>query len=84
MSRTDLRNYMTFKVVKHINPVGTMKTFTKPNVNLRMEERLLIPRNLRDKYFTVMNKNLDIYGDCWHKTTFRLFFLSTDDPLLNG
>ena len=33
MSRTDLRKYMTFKVVKQINPIGAMKTFTKPNCN---------------------------------------------------
>ena len=31
MSCTDLRKYMTFKVVKQINPIGTMKKFTKPN-----------------------------------------------------
>ena len=30
-SRTDLRKYMTFKVVKHPNPIGAMKTFTKLN-----------------------------------------------------
>ena len=37
MSRTDLRTYMKFKVVKQINPIGKMKTFTKPNCNLCME-----------------------------------------------
>ena len=31
MSCTDLRKYMTFKVVKQINPIGAMKNFTKPN-----------------------------------------------------
>ena len=31
MSRTDLRKYMTFKVVKQLNPIGAIKTFTKPN-----------------------------------------------------
>ena len=33
-SRTDLRKYMTFKLVKQLNPIGAMKTFTKPNCNL--------------------------------------------------
>ena len=28
-SHKDLRKYVTFKVVLHLNPVGTMKTFTK-------------------------------------------------------
>ena len=37
------------------------------------------PKKLRDKHVTVMNKNLEIHGDCWQKTTFRQFFLITDD-----
>ena len=41
MSRTDLRKYMTFKVLKHLKPILEMKTSTKPNFNLCMEERLL-------------------------------------------
>ena len=81
---TDLRKYMTFKVVNPLNPIGTMKTFTKPNYNLCMQERLTILKNLCDKRFTIMNKNSDIYGDWRHKTTFRRFCLSTDDPVFNG
>ena len=41
-SHTDLRKYIKFKVVKWINLIGEMKTFTKPNCNLCMEERLTI------------------------------------------
>ena len=80
----DLRKYMTFKVVKHINPIGAMKTFTKTNCNLCIQERLKILKNLRDKRVTVMNKNSEIYGACRHKTTFRRFCLSTSDPVFNG
>ena len=69
-SRTDLHKYMAFKVVKQINPIGAMKTFTKPNCNLCMEERLTILKKLRDKRVTIMNKNSEIYGACRHKTTF--------------
>ena len=83
-SLTDLRKFMTFKVVKQINPVGAMKTFTKPNCNLSIQECLTILKKLRDKHVTVVNKNSDIYGACRHKTTFRRFFLSTDDPVFNG
>ena len=83
-SRTDLCKYMTFKVVKQLNPIGAMKTFTKPNCNLCMQECLTILKKLREKRITVMNKNLEIYGACWHKTTFRLFCLSTDDPVFKG
>ena len=36
-SRTDLCKYMTFKVVKQLNPIGVMKTFTKQNCNLCMQ-----------------------------------------------
>ena len=62
MPRTDLRKYMTFKVVKQLNQIGTMKTFTKPNCNLSMGKRLTILKNLRDKRVTVMNNNSEIYG----------------------
>ena len=75
---------MTFRVVKKLNLIGAMKTFTKPNCNLCMQERLTILKNLRDKRITVMNKNSEIYGACQNKTTFCQFFLSTDDPVFNG
>ena len=83
-SCTDLRKYMMFKIVNQLNPIGAMKTFTKPNCNLCMEERLKIPKTLRDKRVTIMNKNSEIYGACQHKTTFHQFCLSTNDPVLNG
>ena len=41
-SRTYIHTYMTFKVVKRLNPIGAMKTFPKPNYNLWMQERLTI------------------------------------------
>ena len=68
MWRTDLHTYMTFKVVKQINLIGAMKTFTEPNCNLCMQEHLMILKKLRDKRVTFINKNLEIYGACWHKT----------------
>ena len=58
---------MTVKVVKQLNPIGAMKTFTKPNCNLCMQKRLTILKKLRDKRVTVMNKNLEIYGACRQK-----------------
>ena len=80
-SRTDLRKCMIFKVLKQINPIGAMKTFTKPNCNLWMQKCLTILKKLRDKRVTSMNKNSEIYGACRHKTTFHRFFLSTNDPV---
>ena len=71
-SRSDLRKCIAFKVVKQINLIGAMKTFTKPNCNLCMEERLTILKNLRDKRVTIMNKNSEIYGACRHKTCFHI------------
>ena len=65
------KQHFTFKLVKQLKPIGSMKTFTKPNLNLCLEEPLAILKNLRGKHFTVTNKNLDIYMDCQHKTTFR-------------
>ena len=82
-SRTDLRKYMTFKVIKQLNPIGAMKTFTKPNCNLCMQERLTILNKIRDKCVTVINKNSEIYGACRHNTTFHRFCLSIDDPVFN-
>ena len=82
-SRTDLRKYMTCKFVKQLNPIGAMKTFKKLNCNLCMEGRLTIPKKLRDKRVTIMNKNSEIYGACQHKKTFHHIFLSTDDPVFN-
>ena len=61
-SCTDLIKYMTFKVVNHLNPIGAMKTSTKPNCNLCMEEHLTVTKNLRDKRVTIINKNSEIYG----------------------
>ena len=81
MSRIYLPKCMMFKLLNQINPIGAMKKFTKTNCNLCMEERLTILKNIRDKRVMVMNKNLDIYGACRHKTTFRRFFLITDDPV---
>ena len=83
-SRTDLRKYMTFKVVKQLSTIGAVKTFTKPNCNICMEERLTILKKLREKRVTIINKNSEIYGACRNKTCFHIFFLSTDDPVLNG
>ena len=83
-SRTDLRKCITFKVLKQLNSIGAMKTFTKPNFILCMQERLTILKKIHDKCVTVMNKNLEIYGTCRHKTTFHQLCLSTDDPVFNG
>ena len=83
-TRTYLCKVMAFKVLKQINPIGAMKTFTEPNCNLCMEECLIILKKLRDKCVTIINKNLNIYGACQHKTTFRRFCLSTDDTVFNG
>ena len=74
---TDLRKYMTFRVVKQLNPIGAIQTFTKPNCNLCIEERSLILKKLRDKRVTIMNNNLE-------QATFHRFFLSTDEPISNG
>ena len=74
---------MTFKLLKQLKPIGAMKTFTKPNCNICMQERLTIMKNLRDKRVTVMNKNSKIYGACRYKTISYRFCLSTDDPVFN-
>ena len=83
-SHTYLRKCMTFKILKQLNPIGAMKIFTRPNCNLCMQEPLTILKKLREKRVTVMNKNLETYGACRHKTAFHQFCLSTDDPIFNG
>ena len=42
MSFTGVHGYMTFKEVKQLNWIGTMKTFTRPNCNLFIWELLMI------------------------------------------
>ena len=84
VSRTYLRKYMMFKVLKHIKPIGAMKKFTKPNCNLCIEERIPIIKKLHDKRVTIMKKNSYIYEAYQHKTSFRRFCLSTDDLVFNG
>ena len=44
-SHTYLHKYMTFKVLKQLNPIVAMKKYTKPNCNQCMEERLTIFKN---------------------------------------
>ena len=83
-SHTYLRKYMTFIVLKQLNPIGAMKTFTKPNCNLCIKECLMILKKIRDKRVTIMNKNSEIYGSFRHNTCFHRFCLIPDDPVLNG
>ena len=71
MSRTDIRKYMTFKLVNKLKTIGAPKTFTKTNCNLCMEDRLRTLKKIHEKRFTVMNKYLEIYGVCRHKMTFH-------------
>ena len=73
MSRTDPCKYMTFKVVKQLNPIEATKTITKTKCNLFIEEDLTTLRKTRDKCVTIVNKNLEIYGAHRHKTTFINF-----------
>ena len=68
-SRADLRKFMTFELINQINPIGVMKTFTKPNCNLCMQERLTTLKKIRDKRVTIMNINWEIYWAYQHKTT---------------
>ena len=83
-SRTDLRKYVMFKILKQLNQIGAMKKITKPNCDVCMEECLTILKKLSDKRITVMKMNSDIYEACRHKTTFHRFCLITDDPVFNG
>ena len=58
----DIHKCIKLKVVKHFNPIVEMKSFTKPNYNLCMVERLNILKKLCDKHVTLMNRSLEIYG----------------------
>ena len=45
-SHTDLRKCIALKEVKYLNPIVAMKSFTRPNCNLCMEEHLTILKNI--------------------------------------
>ena len=81
MSNMELRKRMILKLVKKINLIVSMKSFTKPNFNLCMEEYLTILKNLQYKHVTLMKNNLDIYRACQHKTTFHQCFLRNYVPV---
>ena len=70
---------MKFKVVKHINPIGSIKSLTKTNFNLCMGECLTIFKCIRDKNVTLMNKNRKYTGPA--ETTLHQFCLSTDETI---
>ena len=64
---------MTFKLVKYINPIGEIQSFTKTNCNMCTEERLPILKNLRDKKITLM-KNVWKYTGPSGTKNFPLIF----------
>ena len=72
---------MMFKEIKQLNPIGAMKTFTKPYFILCMGERLTIQKKLCDKRAIVINKKLEIYRACREKTAFHRFCIITDSPV---
>ena len=72
-AHTYLNMCMGFKLVKHINNIGEMKTFTKPNFSLCIDKRLTVLKNIRGKCVIIMNKNLDIYKACRNNKNFHRF-----------
>ena len=80
-SRIYIRKYMIFKVVNQINPIGAIKSFTKPNCNLCMEECLTILKS----YVTKASRLLTIIriytGPTVRKLISNRFCLSTDDTV---
>ena len=71
---------MAFNSVNKITPIGAMKTFTKPNCNLCMEEHLTISKTTWQTRYAHEQEFGDIRGlpkqnDC------SLIFLSTYDPV---
>ena len=47
-SRKDLYKYIRFKVVKQINQIGAMKTFSNPHCKIFMEDLLIILKELHE------------------------------------
>ena len=62
---------MTFKVLKQLNPIFSIKTFMKNKCDLYMEEHLKILKMLRNKFVTVVNKDLKINGALRNKISFH-------------
>ena len=53
----------------------------KTQLQFMYEATFKYPKKLCDKCVMVVNKNLEIYEACQHKTNIRRFFVSTDDPV---
>ena len=70
------------KNIDIVNTIGEMKSFTKNNFNLCTDEFLTILKNICDRKVILTDINLEVYVACWYKTTFRQFFLSTNDLII--
>ena len=76
-----LNSFMSFKVLKKLNPISCVETVKKYECTLCMQERLKIVEYQRNKKIKCMNSCSEIYGACLHKPHFHEFpETDADDP----
>ena len=56
MSHNYLRNCMYLELLKELNLIGEMKSYTKTNFNICVEERLTFLKNICDKNVTLKKR----------------------------
>ena len=61
------------EILSKVNPIGLMKTSSKPSCPLCTKERLDIVSRSQHRYGKLINSCSEIYGACCHKPRFHRF-----------
>ena len=64
---------MDFKVLQKMNPISTMKTIGTDHCKLYTDEKIKIIKYTRELGPLIINKCLEVYGACRHRTMFHHF-----------
>ena len=64
---------MKFEILSKVNPIGSMKTWSKDSCTLCMKEILEIVGRSRRRYGKLIDACSEIYGACRHNPRFHRF-----------
>ena len=64
---------MSFKVLNSSNPILAKKTIGTNQSKLCTDEKIRILKNSKNSGTNLINKCLEVYGACWHRTKFHRF-----------
>ena len=67
------REIMKSEILSKVNPIGSMKTWSKSSCTLCMKERLEIAGRSQRSHGKLVNACSEIYGACCHNPVFHRF-----------